>query len=197
MSGRALYRHMNLFYRLAKDLDGDLVVSYSAGRMPLTWLTFWLRALDRSLLPLTCSSLRVFETPPVLGESGGRDAPARRANLDDLARDKMRSLELALPRLSRIRAIRSIPCPRAAQVGSGLGAFDCITAPCIERCPIHQDVPTYASCIVEGKHRMAMETILASNPLPGVTGYVCTCLCQTRCTRNNYDEAVAIRALKR
>ncbi|MBE9507003.1 MAG: FAD-dependent oxidoreductase, partial [Chloroflexi bacterium] len=29
------------------------------------------------------------------------------------------------------------------------------------------------------------------------TGYVCTHLCQVRCTRNNYDEPVAIRALKR
>jgi putative selenate reductase len=30
-----------------------------------------------------------------------------------------------------------------------------------------------------------------------VTGYVCNHLCQTRCTRNNYDQPVAIRALKR
>ncbi|MCX6096464.1 MAG: FAD-dependent oxidoreductase, partial [Candidatus Bipolaricaulota bacterium] len=29
------------------------------------------------------------------------------------------------------------------------------------------------------------------------TGYVCTHRCETRCTRNNYDEPVAIRALKR
>ena len=37
----------------------------------------------------------------------------------------------------------------------------------------------------------------ARNPLPGVTGYVCTHLCQTRCVRNDYEETVAIRALKR
>jgi len=40
-------------------------------------------------------------------------------------------------------------------------------------------------------------TILHRNPLPASTGYVCTNLCQTRCTRNNYDESVAIRRLKR
>jgi len=39
--------------------------------------------------------------------------------------------------------------------------------------------------------------ILARNPFPGVTGYVCNHLCQTRCTRADYDETVAIRALKR
>ena len=42
-----------------------------------------------------------------------------------------------------------------------------------------------------------MEVILTRNPLPGVTGYVCTHLCQTRCTRNNNDQSVLIRDLKR
>ena len=37
----------------------------------------------------------------------------------------------------------------------------------------------------------------AQSRCPGVTGYVCTRLCQTRCTRNDYEESVAIRALKR
>ena len=44
---------------------------------------------------------------------------------------------------------------------------------------------------------VALEAILARNPLPGVTGYDCTRLCQTKCTRNDYEESVAIRALKR
>ncbi len=43
----------------------------------------------------------------------------------------------------------------------------------------------------------SLEVILARNPLPGVTGYVCNHLCQTHCTRNDYEEPVAIRALKR
>ena len=42
-----------------------------------------------------------------------------------------------------------------------------------------------------------LEVVLACNPLPGVTGYVCNHLCQTKCTRNDYEEPVAIRALKR
>ena len=48
-----------------------------------------------------------------------------------------------------------------------------------------------------GEYDRALATILARNPLPAVTGHVCTHLCQTRCTRNDYEESVAIRALKR
>ncbi|MEL7566007.1 MAG: FAD-dependent oxidoreductase, partial [Dehalobacterium sp.] len=51
--------------------------------------------------------------------------------------------------------------------------------------------------IVRGEYNRALEVILNKNPLPGVSGYMCTHLCQTRCTRNNYDQPVAIRALKR
>ena len=67
----------------------------------------------------------------------------------------------------------------------------------MEQCAVCQDVPEYAWLIAQGEYDRALEVILARNPLPGVTGYVCTHLCQTRCTRNNYDEPVAIRALKR
>jgi len=51
--------------------------------------------------------------------------------------------------------------------------------------------------VAQGEYDRALEVILARNPLPAVTGYVCNHLCQTRCTRNDYEETVAIRALKR
>ena len=83
------------------------------------------------------------------------------------------------------------------KVTSGLGLWDCVVAPCVEACAVEQDVPEYAWLIAQGEYDRALEVILARNPLPGVTGYVCTHLCQTRCTRNDYEESVAIRALKR
>jgi putative selenate reductase len=70
-------------------------------------------------------------------------------------------------------------------------------APCVAACAVEQDVPEYAWLVAQGEYDRALEVILARNPLPGVTGYVCTRLCETRCTRNDYDETVAIRALKR
>ena len=82
-------------------------------------------------------------------------------------------------------------------MSSGLDLFDCIAAPCVEACAVAQDVPEYAWLIAQGEYDRALEVILSRNPLPGVNGYVCTHLCQAHCTRNNYDEPVAIRALKR
>jgi putative selenate reductase len=69
----------------------------------------------------------------------------------------------------------------------------------VAQCAVLQDVPEYVRWIAQGKVDQALASILARNPLPGVTGHVCTHLCQTRCTRSasNYDEPVAIRALKR
>jgi len=58
-------------------------------------------------------------------------------------------------------------------------------------------VPEYAWMISQGDYDRALEVVLYRNPLPNVTGYVCDHLCQTRCTRSNYDDPVAIRALKR
>ncbi|MCK7520855.1 MAG: hypothetical protein MZV64_25755 [Ignavibacteriales bacterium] len=43
----------------------------------------------------------------------------------------------------------------------------------------------------------AFEVILRTNPFPSITGMVCDHLCQNKCTRINYDEAVQIREVKR
>jgi putative selenate reductase len=78
-----------------------------------------------------------------------------------------------------------------------LGAFDCIEAPCIGSCSIRQDIPEYMHQIAEGNIDGAYEVILKTNPIPGITGHVCDHLCQQKCTRNNYDETLKIREIKR
>jgi putative selenate reductase len=120
------------------------------------------------------------------------------ASLDQLASNKMATIEKAAAEaLTNPRYKKSYHPYGLPKVESGLDFFDCVTAPCMEPCAVHQNVPEYAWLISQGKYDQALEVILARNPLPGVTGYVCTHLCQTRCTRNNYEEPVAIRALKR
>ncbi len=90
---------------------------------------------------------------------------------------------------STIRATRRPAFPHGLpKVASALGLWDCVVAPCVEACAVEQDVPEYAWLIARGEYDRALEVILARNPLPGVTGYVCTHLCQTRCTRNDYEE---------
>lgn len=78
-----------------------------------------------------------------------------------------------------------------------LGPFDCIAAPCQEACPAHQNIPDYLWQIAQGRPQEALETILRTNPLPGVTGSICDHPCTERCVRNFYEGPLAIRELKR
>jgi putative selenate reductase len=200
MSGRALYPiTINLFHRLVQEFDGDLKVSFSAGADALNVTTI----LAAGARPVTVASdllkpggyarFRQY-LENLKSEMQERDV----ADLDKLALDRLANLEqaaadaLSNPRYKKLYHPYGLP-----KVASGLGLFDCIDAPCVEQCAVMQDVPEYAWLIAQGEYDRALEVILSRNPLPGITGYVCTHLCQTRCTRNNYDEPVAIRLLKR
>ena len=73
---------------------------------------------------------------------------------------------------------------------------DCFTAPCSDGCPIHQDVQEYLSLAGEKKYGEALEVILDKNPLPFITGTICTHRCMTACTRNHYEDPIMIRDVK-
>ena len=73
---------------------------------------------------------------------------------------------------------------------------DCYTMPCRDRCPIHQDITSYGRLVNEGKFQEALEVILDKNPLPFMTGNICTHTCQSACTRNHYETDVQIRTNK-
>jgi len=78
-----------------------------------------------------------------------------------------------------------------------LTEFDCIGAPCVATCPSNQQIPDYMYWTARGDLPKAFETILKTNPFPSVTGMVCDHLCQTKCTRINYDSSLLIREVKR
>ncbi len=200
MSGRALYPvTMNLFDKLAHEFNGNLRVSYSAGADALNIATI----ASCGPVPITaCSDLL---KPGGYARFGqwlenleAAMSAAGAANLAEFSANKLANVKAAAaaaltdPRYKKEYAPYGLP-----KVKSGLGLWDCIVAPCMEQCAVCQDVPEYNWWIKEGDPDKALEVILARNPLPGVTGYVCNHLCQTRCVRNDYEETVAIRALKR
>ncbi|MEA2077405.1 MAG: FAD-dependent oxidoreductase [Candidatus Marinimicrobia bacterium] len=78
-----------------------------------------------------------------------------------------------------------------------LNTFDCISAPCIDTCPTHQNIPAYLAFINHGEKEKALQTILDTNPFPSATGMICDHSCQTKCTRINYDDTIRIRDIKR
>jgi putative selenate reductase len=83
------------------------------------------------------------------------------------------------------------------KTGRDLTVFDCIQAPCMTACPAGQDIPGYMSHTARGDDAAALATILATNPFPNLQGMVCDHLCQSRCTRLNYDNPLLIREIKR
>jgi len=69
--------------------------------------------------------------------------------------------------------------------------------PVCHTCPANQDIPEYMYLTSEGRFDDAFRTILRTNPFPTVTGMACDHLCQTKCTRMNYEESLQIREVKR
>ena len=74
--------------------------------------------------------------------------------------------------------------------------LDCFTAPCQGGCPIAQDIPEYMELCRKGLYGPALKLITEKNPLPFITGTICAHRCQTKCSRNFYDDSVRIRDMK-
>jgi len=83
------------------------------------------------------------------------------------------------------------------KIPRSLEMLDCFVAPCKIGCPINQDIPEYIRLIGEERYIEAYELIIAKNPLPFITGYICDHECQLKCVRNDYEDPVYIRDLKR
>ncbi len=200
MSGRALYPiTINLFWRLFSDLDGDIHVSYSGGADALNLPVL----ISCGALPVTaCTDLLkpggyarfgqwLEELRKSMAKAGARD-------LEEFTKNRAENLRRAAaaslkdPRYKKAFFLGDLP-----KIPDGLSFFDCIAAPCVAACPAQQDVPEYVGQIAVGDPKASLRAILAQNPLPAVTGYVCPAFCEKRCTRWNYEKPVAIRALKR
>lgn len=72
-----------------------------------------------------------------------------------------------------------------------------LTAPCMNACPAHLDIPTYIERIAEGDFAESLRIIRERTCLPGILGRVCIRPCESSCRRLNLDEALDIRHLKR
>jgi formate dehydrogenase (NADP+) beta subunit len=72
-----------------------------------------------------------------------------------------------------------------------------VTAPCMEACPIHLNIPDYIEAIRNGDYQKSLEIIQTRLPLPGVVGRVCVRPCEENCRRKNIDAPVSIKFLKR
>ncbi len=73
-----------------------------------------------------------------------------------------------------------------------------ISAPCMNTCPCHINIPGYVEMLQERRYEESLAIIREEMPLPGVTGRVCPAPCEKACSVANMgDVAIPIRTLKR
>ncbi len=75
--------------------------------------------------------------------------------------------------------------------------YTLMSAPCIEACPAHVDVPRYIDYIKAGEPEMSAAVLLRHYPLVGSCGRVCVRYCEKACRRQYLDSPVDIKNLKR
>ena len=192
MSGRSLYPlSLALAARLAREFKGKLRISYSggadihsvrklydAGIWPITMATTILKPGGYQRFHQIAGALADIDYTPWIGVD-----PARAAALVE-----------SIPADGHYRKpMKPIPSRKLDQK---VPLIDCFTAPCRDGCPIHQDIPAYLMRVNAGKYEEALEVILRRNPLPFITGTICSHRCQDKCMRNAYDESVYIRQQK-
>jgi len=194
MSGRALYPlTVNLSNKLAQEFKGELAVSYSGGATyfnitdlftsgikPITLATDLLKPGGYSRLNQLAN---ILEKPMV-------ENPSRKIDLEKLQ-------SIAENALTDERFHKEAKPDTPMKTDQKLGLLDCFVAPCVVACPVHQDIPEYIQLIAEERYVEAYELIVTSNAMPFTTGFICESACELKCVRNDYEETVRIRDLKR
>ena len=70
-------------------------------------------------------------------------------------------------------------------------------APCENACPANVDAASYVSYMAEGRLQEAYLRHMENNPFPIACSRVCPAFCEKKCSRGKYDQAIAIREIKR
>lgn len=192
MSGRSLYPlTIEMARRFSNEFDGKLRLSYSggidafnieqlfdAGIWPITLATTMLKPGGYQRLTQMADEILKHDYLPF------ERVDVEKVNgLADRSRHDVRYEKPIKPSPKR-KLDRKVPLT------------DCFTAPCASGCPIHQDIPQYIKLVGDGKYDEALKLILEKNPLPFITGTICSHRCMDKCTRNFYEESVHIRDVK-
>ena len=192
MAGRSLFPLTTLMAaRISREFNGKLRISYAGGAdalnadrlfrlgiWPITVATTLLKPGGYQRFRQIAGKLDALEFRPFTGvDTEGVEALALSVRRDPRHRK-------AVKPLLRRKLEEKVPL------------LDCFTAPCKGGCPIGQDIPEYLELTRQGRYPEALTLICEKNPLPFITGTICAHRCQTKCTRNFYEESLHIREMK-
>ncbi len=212
LSGRPLQAiTVNLAAKLAREFGGDLMMSYAGGAD--CWNMADLLACGMTTITTSSDLLRpggfsrtlqyISETAAameaagakdltafILAKAGAKDGDAKAAALANLVRyaDAVKTDPLYL---------RDTFERHTTKTKRPLGLFDCVKAPCVDICPISQDVPGYMQAVMDGKFDEAAAIVRIDNQMGHTLGRACDHDCELPCTRVHYDHPLAIREMKR
>ena len=192
MSGKSLFAlSMSVAEMLTRDFNGSLRISFSGGAdyfniERIVEAGIWPVTMATTLLK-TGGYLRFIQMAELLEKNLAKpwekvDLSLVEKMIADAKRDK-----------HMVKPVKPLPNRKSEKK---VPLVDCYTMPCRDRCPIHQDITSYGRLVNEGKFKEALEVILDKNPLPFMTGNICTHTCQSACTRNHYETDVQIRTNK-
>lgn len=194
MSGRALLPiSTTVATRLSAEFDGKLPISYSGGCTIFSVQDIF----DTGIRPITLATDML--------KPGGYARMARMAEkLDKESRtwgktdiDPKAVEDLAMNARNAFYSQREFRGERQAKVNDDLPMFDCYVSPCMEACPIHQNIPDYVGLVGDGRYAEALTLIYEGNALPNITCNICDHQCQFHCARMDYEGAVHIRDMKK
>jgi putative selenate reductase len=194
MSGRALFPlTMTLAESLASDFKGGLPLSFSGGAA--SWNIAGI--LDAGIRPVTVATELLkpggYGRMKELAEISESHAEA----WDMRAVDVMKTSRAARAAREAAPARKEFRGSSTVNVPGPLPVYDCFVAPCVQECPIHQDVPEYVHLAGAGRMTEAFEAVYLRNPLPFMTGWLCDHQCMGNCTRMDWEGPVQIREIKR
>ena len=72
-----------------------------------------------------------------------------------------------------------------------------VTAPCMNACPSHVDIPGYLEKLRFGRWDECLDLVRQDCCLPGTIGRVCVRPCEFNCRRTRLDQPISIKWLKR
>ncbi|MEA2095187.1 MAG: putative selenate reductase subunit YgfK [Candidatus Cloacimonadota bacterium] len=194
MSGRTLYPlTINLAKKLTEEFNGNLPISYSGG------------ANYSNIKEIFNTGIRPITMATELLKPGGY---SRLTQIAELLDDSMQQIPSNIINLGKLTDVandaltnklykKDYKSDAPMKIDQKLPVTDCFIAPCTIGCPINQDIPEYIRLVGEKRYEEALELIVSKNPLPFITGFICDHNCMLKCVRNDYEEPVLIREMKR
>ena len=222
MSGRPLHViTVNLAKKIANEFNGDILISFAGGADCFnvtkllesgmstitacsdmlrpggyTRLKQWLEITKKNMIKISAISIKDFikKTTQINKYCDfekkccdNQKFNCALLNLNHYANDVLNEQLLHKNRFNR----------KQTKTNRILEDFDCIKAPCTDKCSINQKAYKYIQELEQEEIQKANQTILEDNLIPNILGYACDHECEMACTRNHYDDPIAIREIKR